>query len=650
MCGISGKLYFDRSRIVDPVLLHRMNQVLAHRGPDDAGVFHDGAIGLAHRRLSIIDLSPAGHQPMANAAGTLWITYNGEIYNFQELRSELERNGVVFCSRTDTEVILALYERDGVDCLQRLRGMFAFAIWDGRDRSLFIARDRLGKKPLHYYCDSEKFLFASEPKAILQDGEVPAEADLLSIHHYLTFGYVPSPQSAFKGFQKLPPAHYLLVRSGRVQVERYWRLRYVPKLHASERDLCEELLERLREAVRIRMISDVPIGAFLSGGIDSSTVVALMSEVSHRPVKTFSIGFEEQAYNELPFARMVAERYGTDHHEFIVKPDALAILPELVWHHNEPYADSSAIPTYYLAKMTREHVAVALNGDAGDENFAGYDRYLAARLAARYDRLPRVLWKSLERIVGALPEAGSVRGLYRRGKRFLAAASKPPRQRYAQWICAFPAAWKDLLYTPTFREMTASSGSDALILAAYESSGAPDFVDATLSVDATLYLPDDLLVKVDIASMAHSLEARSPMVDHPFMEFSASIPSDLKLRGRVKKYIFKQAVKALLPAAVLDRPKMGFSVPLDRWFREDLRDMAYDVLLSRRSRERGLFREDVVRSLLDDHVSGRASSSFQIWTLLFLELWFQRFIDGRDYSAGLEGSVASCRGGRPYNR
>ena len=640
MCGIAGKLFFDSSRKVAPGLLARMNRVLAHRGPDDSGIFHDGPVGLAHRRLSIIDLSQAGHQPMSNAAGTLWITYNGEIYNFQELRSELERDGVVFRSKTDTEVILALYERYGIECVQRLRGMFAFAIWDGRTRTLFLARDRLGKKPLHYYWDAEKFLFASEPKGILQDPQVPAEPDFPSIHHYLTFGYVPSPHSAFRGFRKLPPAHYLVVQDGQVQVERYWRLRYEPKVHLSEKELCDELLARLREAVRLRMISDVPLGAFLSGGIDSSTVVALMSEVSSGPVKTFSIGFEEQEYNELRFARMVAERYRTDHHEFIVKPDALAILPDLVWHYNEPYADSSAIPTYYLAKMTREHVTVALNGDAGDENFAGYERYLAARLAARYDRLPGVLRKSLERVVAALPEAGHVRGLYRRGKRFLAAASKEPKRRYAQWVCTFSGVWKDELYEPAFREAMARFDSDDLLLQAYESAGTTDFLDATLGVDVVTYLPDDLLVKVDIASMAHSLEARSPLVDHLFMEFAASIPSALKLRGRTKKYLFKQAVRDLLPAAVIDRPKMGFGVPLDRWFRRELRDLAYDILLSRRSLGRGLFREDMVRLLLDEHRDGRANWHFQIWSLLILELWFQRFIDCRDQPGGSEEALS----------
>jgi len=629
MCGIAGVVYFDPTRTVDPALLRRMNEVLAHRGPDDAGTHVDGPVGLAHRRLSIIDLSPSGHQPMASASGDHWITYNGEIYNFLELRRELEDSGVVFRSRSDTEVILALYERFGLDCLRRLRGMFALAIWDGRRRTLFVARDRLGKKPLYYYRDDEKFVFASEPRGILQDPTVPVTPDLEAIHHYLSYGYVPNPWSAFRGIRKLPPAHWLLVADGTVRVERYWELRYGPKTTGSEAEVSDELLSRLEECVRLRMISsDVPVGAFLSGGIDSSTVVALMSRLSSRPVKTFSIGFEEERYNELPYARLVAERYGTDHHEFVVKPDAVEVLPDLVWHYNEPYADSSAIPTYYLAKMTAQHVKVALNGDAGDENFAGYLRYAANWAAWHYDRLPRLMRRSVERAVAVLPERGHVRSPYRRVKRFFTAIGEEPRRRYGRWVTVFPNASKATLYTPAFREATAHVDSIELLVRAYDAVDAGNVVDATLGVDVATYLPDDLLVKVDIASMAHSLEARSPMVDHTFMEFAASIPPALKLKGLTTKHILRRAVTPLLPRAILERPKMGFGVPIDRWFRHELRDMAYDTLLSRRALERDLFRQDAIRTLLDDHVRGRGEWHPNLWCLLILELWFRRFIDG----------------------
>lgn len=636
MCGICGKVFFDQERAVERELLLKMCRTLAHRGPDGEGIYVKGHVGLGHRRLAIIDLSEAGRQPMPNEDGSLWITFNGEIYNFQELRADLVGRGHRFRSRTDTEVILHLYEEEGVECLKRLRGMFAFAIWDEKTKRLFLARDRLGKKPLFYYTDERKFLFASEPKAILEDPEVKAEPDLFAIHHYLTYGYVPSPWSAFKGMKKLPPGHYLILKGRDLKVERYWRLSYAKQKAEgkrqkaegkSEEELCRELLERLREAVRLRMISDVPLGAFLSGGIDSSVVVALMSEFSPHPVKTFSIGFEEEEYSELKFARMVAERFGTDHHEFIVKPDAVQVLPKLTWHYNEPFADSSAIPTYYLAKLTREHVTVALNGDAGDENFAGYDRYVANQLACRYEKVPAAFKKILEKGVGLLPDSAPSKSLLRRLKRFIEALNEEPRRRYARWIDYFSNRWKDELYTQAFRHEVDGIDSVELLIEAYQASDAPDFVDATLDVDVQMYLPNDLLTKVDIASMAHSLEARSPLLDHVVMEFAASIPSNLKLKGRIKKHILKKAFEGLLPERVIHRPKMGFGVPIEHWFRRELREMAYDVLLDCRAMERGYFRREAVKRLLDEHCARRANWHYQLWNLLMLELWHRMFID-----------------------
>ena len=634
MCGIAGKLYFDRERTVDPSLLTRMNQVIAHRGPDDSGIHHDGAVGLAHRRLAIIDLSPGGHQPMANADGSAWIVFNGEIYNFLELRDELEKQGVRFRSRSDTEVLLALYDRDGVECLRHLRGMFAFALWDARARRLFVARDRAGKKPLLYYADAERFVFGSEAKAILEDPEVPVAMDPIAIHQYLTFGYVPSPRSAFRDIKKLPPAHYLVVEKGAVRVERYWQLSYEPKRQHSEAVLCEELREQLLDAVRVRLISDVPLGAFLSGGIDSSAVVAMMTRLSSKPVKTFSIGFEDDQYNELPHARLVAKRFGTDHHEFVVKPVALEVLPELVWHYNEPYADSSAIPTYYLAKLARQHVTVALNGDAGDENFAGYDRYLGMRLATHYDRLPRPVRAAVEAGVAALPARGGHRGMVRRAKRFVAAMARPASHRYGSWISFFSNEDKTRLYHDDFAAGVCDLDAFDLLTDASAAVPASDPLDRTLGMDVATYLPDDLLVKVDIASMAHALEARSPMVDHRFMEFAASLPATMKLRGRTKKYALKRALRGLLPDEIIDRPKMGFGVPIDDWLRRDLRDMAHETLLGTRARGRGLFRLEEVERLLGEHEDPRTPRHFQLWNLLALELWFQRFIDDRPRRTG----------------
>ena len=627
MCGIAGKLYFDRHRSVDRGVLERVNAALAHRGPDDKGVYLDGAIGLTHQRLSIIDLSPAGHQPMSNADKTCWITFNGEIYNFAELRARLAADGVTFRSRTDTEVILALYDRMGSACFAELRGMFAIALWDGRRRTLVLARDRIGKKPLYYYMDREMVVFGSEPKALLADPAVPAEPDFAAIHEYMTYGYVPAPGSAFRGFRRVPPAHYLEIAEGRAITKRYWRLDYGSKVTLSEPELCEALLAQLRDAVRLRMVADVPIGAFLSGGVDSSAVVALMAESAAHPVKTFSIGFEEDSHNELPYARMVAERYGTDHHEFVVKPDAVAVLPEIVWHYNEPYADSSAVPTYYLAQLARRHVTVALNGDAGDENFAGYERYRLNQLAARYDKIPRFIRRPLEASLRDLPDLGSSSGLIRRLKRFGADAGDERRRRYGRWVTIFSEPAKARLYTPEFRAAVNGSDPVDVLLRAYAATRTHDVVDATLGADVATYLPDDLLVKIDIATMAHALEARSPMVDHRFMEFAASIPSALKLKGGITKHIFKRAVRHLLPPAILERPKQGFGVPLEHWFREPLRDLTRETLLGRRSVERGLFDAREVERLLDEHVRGRSRHDPQLWTLLMLELWFQRFID-----------------------
>jgi asparagine synthase (glutamine-hydrolysing) len=630
MCGIAGKVYFDPARSVERPVLERMNAVLAHRGPDDAGIYCERSVGLAHRRLSIIDLSPAGHQPMANEDGTIWIVFNGEIYNFQDLRPGLVERGHRFRSRTDTEVILHLYEERGARCVEALRGMFAFAIWDGRRRQLVLARDRLGKKPLCYQWDGEAFRFASEAKAILQDPAVAPRPDLEGISQYLTYGYVPSPGSAFQGLRKLPPAHYLTCRDGEVEVVRYWRLRRDRKANRPEDEWCQEIRDRLQEAVRIRLMSDVPLGAFLSGGIDSSAVVAMMSRATPGLIKTFSIGFDEPEYDEIRYARLVARRYGTDHHELVVRPDAVAVLPKLTWHFDEPFADSSAVPTYYVSQMTRQHVTVALNGDAGDENFGGYDRYVANLLAASFDRWPGAgfLRHGARWGLHLLPCSGRRTSLLYRGRRFLDGLTASPERRYARWFCHFHGERKEELLSPEFRG--ALDGADALdvLLGAYRESDAPDFADAMLGVDAGLYLPDDLLVKVDIASMAHSLEARSPFLDHEFMEFAATIPSNLKLRGRTKKYILKRALADLVPAEVLHRPKKGFAVPIEHWLRHTLKDLAYDTLLSSRAQARGYFRPEVVQRYLDEHTRGRSSWHNLLWNLLMLELWHRTYLDG----------------------
>lgn len=628
MCGICGILYFDDTRPVHEDLVLRMTRVLHHRGPDDSGAWTARNVGLGQARLSIIDLSPLGHQPMSNEDGSVWITLNGEIYNFLELRAELIRKGHRFRSGTDTETVVHLWEEEGERCVEKLRGMFAFAIWDDKAKSLFLARDREGKKPLFYAPMRDRFLFGSEIKAILQDPDFKPEPDLEAIHHYLAYQSVPSPYCAFKGIRKLPPAHSLLIKKGHGSPRRYWKLSYQKKLAAKGEkqvvELQEEIIERLREAVRLRLMSDVPLGAFLSGGIDSSIIVALMAGLMDQPVKTFSIGFTYEEYNELPFARMVAGQYGTDHHEFVVTPDAQAIFPELVWHYNEPFADSSAIPTYYVSKLAREHVTVALTGDGGDENFAGYQRYQNQGEYALKSSFPSFYarWMRPDQLLRNFVFKNDWHRSFRRLK-----ALDQKRLLYYLRITHFHESYQTHLYTPEFRRLLGKTCTVDLMLDKYGASDAHDFLDATLDVDLALYLPDTLMVKSDIAAMAHALELRAPMLDHHFLEFVARIPADLKLKdGTEGKYIFKKAVEPYLPKEVIYRKKMGFGVPIDHWFRTDLKEMAFETLLSERAIARGYFKRDYIRSILDRHMAGE-TWQYLIWNLLMLELWHLMFID-----------------------
>lgn len=630
MCGICGKVCHGKDGRVDAGILRSMASAINHRGPDDEGIYVKGSVGLAHKRLSILDLSPAGHQPMTNEDGSVWIVFNGEIYNFLDLKDDLEKRGHTFISRTDTETIIHLYEEKGVACVEDLRGMFAFALWDEKRHRLFCARDRAGKKPLVYAQTKDGLLFASEIKSLLRDPGIGRTLDVRAIHHYLTYQYVPGPRSIFTSIKKLPPAHILIYERGNLRIERYWTLSYRQKLRLSSLEEYGECFRELfQDAVKVRLRSDVPLGAFLSGGIDSSLVVAVMSRLMNQPVKTFSIGFQEKTYDELPYARRIAEKYQTDHHEFTVKPDALSILPHLVWHYDEPFADSSAIPTYYVSKMTRDFVTVALNGDGGDESFAGYERYLADRLADYYRRVPPFIREGIiRRAIDMMPHSANRRSFLRRLKRFVRGIAEPPERRYVRWICFFDNEMKEDLYTPSFRELTRDIDSVDVTVAWYARADAEHFLDRTLFVDVMSYLPEDLLVKVDRASMAHSLEARSPFLDHRVMEFAASLPVDLKLRGMETKYLLKHTLADMVPRDILKRRKMGFGVPLDVWFRNDLREMAYDLLLDKKSMERGYFSKEYVLKLLDDHVSGAYDHSYRIWALLFLELWHQMFVDG----------------------
>ncbi|CAN5717231.1 MAG: asparagine synthase (glutamine-hydrolyzing) [Pyrinomonadaceae bacterium] len=626
MCGIVGIVRND-SKPVDEVWLSRMSAAIRHRGPDDDGFYVNGGVGLGMRRLSIIDIE-GGQQPIHNQDRTAWIVFNGEIYNYLELREKLEKLGHTFYTSSDTEVIVHAYDRYGADCPKHLRGMFAIAIWDERTQELFLARDRVGKKPLLYAQLNDQFIFGSEFAALLLHPGVSHDIEPKALDYYLSFMCVPAPLTAYRAIRKLEPGHTLRWRKGEINIERYWQPDFSHKLKISEKEAGERTLEVLRDAVRVRLMSEVPLGAFLSGGIDSSAVVAMMSEVSSEPVKTFSIGFEEQDFSELHHARRIAEHVGADHHEFIVRPNALEVLPLLVEHYGEPFADSSAIPTYYVARETRKHVTVALNGDGGDESFAGYERYAAMQLAQTYHRLPVMLRESvLEQAVGLIPTSEARRSRIRDAKRFLQAASLAKVDRYLRWVSVFDADAKRELYSPSFSRETADIHARELLEPWFVRANGAGIVDAALQADIMTYLPNDLLVKVDIATMAVSLEARSPFLDHHVIEFAASLPEKFKLRNLTTKYLLKRVLKQLLPAANLNRRKMGFGVPIGDWFRGELQPFLRETLLSEKAINRNLFSPSEVRRLVEQHTRSERDYAHQLWTLVMLELWFQRFID-----------------------
>ncbi|MGA9723580.1 MAG: asparagine synthase (glutamine-hydrolyzing) [Candidatus Binatus sp.] len=645
MCGICGIVSTDHSAIIEPAVICRMRDTLAHRGPDDKGVYLAPGVALGHRRLSIIDLRPEGRQPMANEDGTVRIVFNGEIYNFAEHYEWLIARGHRFRSRTDTEVIVHLYEELGVRCLERLRGMFAFAIWDARKRCLFLARDRFGKKPLFYCFDGKRILFASEAKAILTYPGFVREPDPAAIDNYIALGYLPGPRSAFKGIRKLPPAHYLLFTDGEIEIRRYWHLAFTPKLELGEEEACSQIKDQLTEAVRLRMIGDVPIGAFLSGGIDSSSIVALMATLGSGPVKTFSIGFEESAYDETTYARAIARHFGTEHHEFIVRPDGQEMLDRMVWHYDEPFADAAALPTFYLCKLTRESVTVALTGEAGDENFGGYPRYAYNSLVHYLQQKPSSLQRMVRVAAGLggrlLPDLG---GMASKLHKLDAMLGSDAKRGFARSIVRLGSASRRLLYTNEFAERLDADTPEDLIMGAFDDTDG-EGLDAALNLDLNLYLPYDLLVKIDIASMAVGLEARAPMVDHEFVEFVARLPTRFKRSRLSTKVVLRKAMKGILPRSILNRPKRGFSVPLDRWFRGQLKDLIRDTLLSRRSTERAYFNRSVIEAMIDAHTSGRADHQNELWGLLMLELWHRVFIDGSavrpDAGHGAEQSMSN---------
>jgi asparagine synthase (glutamine-hydrolysing) len=626
MCGIAGIARADGAP-VERETLERMCAAQEHRGPDSRGLHLDDGIGLGIQRLRVIDLV-TGDQPIHNEDRTVTVVLNGEIYNFEELRRRLRGNGHTLATEGDTEVIVHLYEELGPACVRELNGMFAFALWDSRRRQLLLARDRVGKKPLFYSERAGALSFASELRALMQDPEIPRELDHQALDAYLAYGVVPAPMSAFAAVRKLMPASTLLYRDGATRIERYWRLDYSRKRPAQPvQEVGEEIRSTIRQAVRRRMVSDVPMGAFLSGGIDSSAVVAAMAESSTEPVKTFSIGFEDERFNELPQARIVAQKFATDHHELIVRPDAVELLGKVVRHYGEPFADHSAMPAFYLSRFAREHVTVALNGDGGDESFAGYERYTTNLALAQLDRLPRALRRAAAAAAGRAPLGGDQRRLRSRLGRFAIAGGLEREDRYLAARSVFTAAARERLYTPEYRAMLGASRAAEPLLDPWRSSTATELLDQLLDVDVNSYLPDDLLPKIDIATMAYSLEGRSPLLDHELMELAASLPPELKAARGQRKRVLRSALRGWIPDEILDGPKRGFRLPVARWLREDLRGYAREALLDPGSSSRGWCEEREVRRLLDEHADGLDDHGREIWTLLMLELWQREIAD-----------------------
>ncbi len=644
MCGIAGAYGPTPSLgglAADPVI-KRMCDVIAHRGPNDWGcrveIFDESQLLMGMRRLSIIDVS-SGHQPISNEDGTVWIVFNGEIYNYRELRAELVARGHRFETRTDTEAIVHLYEEEGERCVERLRGMFGLAIWDSRDRSLTLARDRVGKKPLHYALAGGAFVFGSEIKSLLRHPAVKREVDFEAISDFLTFGYVPDPRTAFKDIHKLPPGHTLTFKDGRIRLRRYWNFNYAGDGRAeappNENEYLERLRELLAESVRVRLESEVPLGAFLSGGIDSSVVVALMSREMSQPVKTFSIGFSEADFDELRHARVTAKLIGADHHEFVVTPDVCGLAEEIIWHHDEPFADVSSVPTYMVSKMASDHVTVVLSGDGGDEVFGGYERYIVEREREKFEMIPSFLRRQiLLRLSRALPQ-----GAY--GKRYLSTNSREPGPRYVDSISYFDEEIKkSLLAAPVLTKLNGYSPATAFERI-FEEPISKAGLDRQMYLDSKTYLPGDILAKVDRMSMAHSIETRAPLLDHHLIEFVQTIPASLKLiRANNRwetKHILKRAATGLIPDEIIHRPKQGFDVPIKYWLNRELGDMLNDLLTDDTARQRGYFNQKVVAGLLQEHRRGTRDNARRLWALLTFEIWRRMFID-REPAASFTGA------------
>lgn len=619
MCGILGIVDNTRHGKADKDIIKRMCSVIQHRGPDHTGIWCEGRVGLGMTRLSIIDIV-GGFQPIHNEDKSIWIVFNGEIYNFKLLRKELEILGHKFYTDSDTEVIIHLYEEYGDGCVEKLRGMFVFAIWDIRKERLFISRDRLGIKPLHYFFNGKQIVFGSEIKSILKSGLIQPKVDYQALVYYFFYGYTPDPNCMFREIKKLPPGHTLVFHKGKITVRQYWDVTYVPDYQHDEEYFIDRSIEIMREAVRIRLMSEVPLGAFLSGGVDSSLVVALMALEMSEPVKTFSIGFEEQSYDELRYARMVAEKYQTDHHEEIVRPDAEEVILKLVHQFDEPFADSSAIPTFYVSKMTKNWVTVSLSGDGGDELYGGYNRYREGWLAKWASFMPASLKTAFwNKIVDKIPFGCLGFNTY---SYLSLGIDEQIIWKYTKMLSPFHRR----IFTNELTDMVETDPKAPFLLYLNRVSQL-DRLSRMQYLDQKTYLPGDILTKVDRMSMLVSLEARVPLLDHHLVEFAATIPPELKIKNSETKYLLKKIAEKFLPLEVIYRPKQGFAVPIAKWIRGEWKDMSRDLVLGSRPIQRGIFRTDFLRHIMEEHYRSRRDHSYIIWTLMVIELWFREMID-----------------------
>jgi asparagine synthase (glutamine-hydrolysing) len=640
MCGIAGGVWSAQATGLSLDQLRAMTDSILHRGPDDEGLWlsppsqqanflanptWNSGVALGFRRLAIIDLD-TGRQPMSNEDQSIRLVFNGEIYNYRELRHRLEASGHRFASQSDTETIVHLYEDLGTDCFKHFNGMFAIAIWDSTKDRLILARDRLGKKPLFYWHDTDRLFFASELKALRRVSGFPQEIDYNAIDAYLTYQYIPHPMTIYKGVHKLPPGHFLILENGRLEIQPYWDIDWSHEAPMSLQQAKSELRQRLTAAVERRLRSDVPLGAFLSGGIDSSLVCAIAQKMLQTPLRTFAIGFSEADFDETQYAASVAKHLGTEHQRFEVQPDAVGILDALVDHYDEPFSDSSAVPTWYLCELTRKSVTVALSGDGGDELFGGYDRYRALQLSEKLQNWLPVGWLSRSKLIRSLPDSNARRSLLRRIRRFCEALGQPAPQRYMNWIQGFSEAARIQLFQDSFIESLPDQDPFTFLNQAWSKANPKkrDPMSCAMAADLQTYVPCDLMTKVDMASMRHSLEARQPFLDYTLVEWAMSLPLHLKMHRGQGKWLLRETFKDDLPAEIWTRPKMGFGIPIAKWFRTSLKERTIDALLGSDARCHRFFRPEAVRQLVDQHMQGRVNQCYRLWNLLVLELWLRK--------------------------